>query len=532
MALNLCTHKAVITDGGGTRTLTEEEIRGLHNIEPYSNIVTVSPGSSVILHYDLTAQYNLGRINIYVAEEDASPWTIQVSSDDATWTGETLSTDELWDQIDEEWRYSVYSDVDDAYRYVKLTCEVEAAGTTTHLREVKIQADQTKMYFSCAPSDRIGSSINEGTYYDHGSADPGRYRVRIDTENPAPADGYLYGIAGFEMGSTKPNSPVFYILREVENYLQVIDTTGLLYFQTNAAYFPSSKDHWVCDPPLRFQAGDYIGIEMQIDSENYPCYYRAVSGGTHLVRTTDTSDPFDWSTGTLLDKSDFVEADQELRLWATDSISIQYNPYNSIPIADRYLTGIPGDSNTAGVVNQGLVGTSPEVGFYPYTTTLAANIDTTTDEIDLHWVKGFHTFYETGYDSGQLSDIDQTVWKGGKFPPAGAGSLIGGEVKIGDEKMTYTYISGKTLKGVTRGVRGTVAACHFTWDKVMDVSPYIEISLGDGNWYGPGDDGWPLSLGDDMVSSKTFYVRANLPYEYQDDKEIKTEIYALWGIES
>ena len=81
--------------------------------------------------------------------------------------------------------------------------------------------------------------------------------------------------------------------------------------------------------------------------------------------------------------------------------------------------------------------------------------------------------------NGSINDVTTTIvlTDASLFPTSGINY-----VQINSEEISYTGITGNTLTGVTRGVRGTTAASHTSGDTVTNTSDYIgwgEAASGD-----------------------------------------------------
>lgn len=483
MPLNLAIHKATITDDGGTITASQANINGIHDEDQSTNVLQIATNNTFYLHYDLGAPYQLKQLRIYASIVGTVYWVVQCSNNDADWSTETVVDGSTY----------IYVDINDGYRYIRIRCDTTGQAAVT-MREFVIDADATLMKYQTGAGDQIGNTTDAGEE----KHDTTQYEILIDFENPAPNDGYLVAFRGVKQLVNEIPDFRIYILRDVGSSWQVVQVaTGF------TGEILTISTVVVIDPPLKFNAGDLLGFRIEGDSTKGK-YRRASVPGASYYWYEPSGDP---AVGdTLLKSTFYLRADYELRANSVTFADLGIG-FNTIAIPDRYLTGNPGASTNPRVVNTGVIdGITPTLAFYPVVSSLSASIND--------------------------SQATFTLNDASNFPQAAAGAEHGGEVLIGTEELSYTYFIGDEAQGVVRGIHGTSAAAHSQWDIVKDNTPYIEISVDDSTFKKPGDAGLPLSLGADITAGayKTFYVRANPPYEYQDDKQIYSRIHVLWSV--
>ena len=493
--MNLAIHKATITDDGGTVTATQANMNGIHDQDESTNVVEIATNNTLYLHYDLGAAYQIGQLRIYASTINTAYWLVQCSNNDADWTTESLATTGS----------CVYSDIDDGYRYLRIRCDTTGIAAIS-LREHVIDADATLMkYQAGSSSSAIGFGTDTGTWQPYGETPYGGWFVIVDTEHPATADGYLVALKYIKKGTMYGSYTYVYILRDLGTSWRVIDKSSYYLY-----YDPTARA-LVIDPPLKFKTGDIIAIQAMFSATDYPAWRGdAEAGKSFMYFSRETA----YSVADEIAKSDYTtKVDWEFKAYSYSHADIPIGSGDDrrgslyIPIADRSLTGLAGDSTDPRVVNVDIVdGVNPEIDFYGVVSSLASGISDVDTSLTLH----------------DASD----------FPQAAAGADYGGRVLIDTEKIDYTYISGNVMCGLTRGVDGSSAAAHSAWDIVKDITKWIEISVDDSTFKKPGDAGLPLSLGATIVAgaNKTFYVRANVVYEYQDDKQIYSRIHVLWAV--
>jgi len=481
-AVNLAVHKATITDGGGATTLTQPNLNGITDDDTATNVVEV-PGEGVaIIHYDLGANYQMTDIYIFASIVDTAYWTVEVSLNDVDYAGKAVA----------DGGTVITSAVDGAFRYIKITCDATGEAAVS-LRENQIWADDTLMKY------KIGTSGTIGTTTQHTQKADNEYYILIGTAEPAVADGYVLAFKGPYAKDSYSNTLRVFIIRDIGNEWKIVDivtgfTGGIL-----------RTDYWILDPPLKFKAGDMMGLRIRTVVFASGCGYweRNTGDGYYKFQTTD-----DVELDDLLTKSDFtLVSNKELSLASFSELDIPQLGFAGIAVPHRTLTGDPGDSTDPRVVNQDVAGVNPEINFYPFVSSLDGDINDSVTTIAVH---------------------DAT-----NFPQGGVGFSYGGRVLIGTEEIDYIYISSNDLLQCTRGVNGTTPASHSDWDIVKDIIPYVEVSVDNTNFYEPGNASLPLSLGATMGvgAEKTFYIRHNMPFNYAVNVIVNSYIHVLWTIE-
>ena len=475
MAINLALFKATKTDGSGSITADTANLNGLHDKDQSTNVLEIAANQTFIIHYDMAENYQMKQCRIYASAVSTAYWTVEVSLNNSDWTSKTVASGGTY----------IYANINGGYRYVKITCDATGEAAINP-REYEIDADATLMKYQAGTSDVIGSTTDSGS-----ATSLNVWNLIVDSENSAPSDGYLVAFKGYTT-----NYFYVYILRDIGSYWKVVQK----HQYSAGGIWPPQWSDIIFDPPLKFEAGDIIAVQSYSATSNFR--RQSAAGKSYYYKYMGTAP----SVGDSLEKSTFTEvSDYEMRLYSVSHGELVYGS-TRIPIPDRYLTGSAGASTNPKIVNQDVLGTTPWLDFYPVISSLSAEINSSQTTIAFH--------------------------DAANFPQSAVGGTYGGRFQIQSEKVYYDYMSSDDAVGCLRGAGGTSPVGHCKWTIVEDISPYVEISKDNVNFYGPESATPPLALDSSIAAggNKTFYLRSNLPFTYLEDKQIYSTISVLWGV--